>query len=344
MSTRASAVIAGLCLVAGAHAEIKEFDADDNPSGAFHIAANWDPPGVPDAGDRIVILADKTCNIEEDAEADTMEIKLHGILRIKDGATLTLDNDDHIIHVCAPPGPTCVHSDKSIIDGELIIFGQSVGGDAVLEFVNATHEISGGGRIFGLGGADFAHIVIATDIKLVNKLATDDGGIRGAMTITGETGGTNRGILRNEGIVSTSAGLILVDDERLLIDAAIESTSDGVWVTDCTGVMQFNFGSTSLQGLFTDEFVEFGSPLEGLNGGIFKFFEDVRTCGTYRRVAEGQVNVDNAVFQYANFDGFCENQSQSPQTITPYICESGEFFEIDEELDDDIPQTECADC
>ncbi len=328
-------VILGLAV--GAQADTITIDGNGSSTGDFNVAVNWNPDVVPDAGDRIVIPDGKTCNVNVDSEADTVEIEDGGNLTIKSSQTLTLDNDDHNFHTCTFPSQTCSSVDDSIIDGELTIAGSS-GGDAVLEFVNATHKISGSGMIFGALGQDFSQIEIATDIKLVNRLATFGGGIRGGMTITGLTGGSNRGILRNEGIVSTSAAMVFETNDDLVIDAAIEDNTDAIWVTDCLGTMEFKHGSINLVGEFTDEFTGY-SASSGNDGGTFKFLEDVRTCGTYWRFGCGGIDVESASFKYANFKsgGGCTNpDTDGPSEDTPNNCsETDEFYEVDTDVSAD---------
>ncbi len=331
MSNKRIAALVILGLAVGAQADTITIDGNGSSTGNFNVAVNWNPDVVPDAGDRIVIPDDKTCNVNVDSEADTVEIEGNGILVIKNGVTLTLDNDDHNFHTCPFPAPTCSFVDNSIIDGELIITGDTGGGDAVLKLINATHVFSGNGRIVGNKGQDLSHIEIATDIKLVNRLAGNGDGIIGGMTITGLTGGTNRGILRKEGNVHAAAYVVFGDDDEIVIDADIEDTSDAVWSTDCEAIMEFKYGSTALQGLFSDKRVS--QP-----GGIFKFNADVRTCGDYERGGCGGIDVENsASFKYAGFTGSCDNpDTDGPSEDTPNNCsETDEFYEVDFDVSED---------
>lgn len=329
MSNKRIAALVILGLAVGAQADTITFDGNGNSTGNFDVAVNWNPDGVPDAGDRIVIPDGKTCKVNVDSEADTVEIEDGGTLVIESGETLTLDNDDHNFHTCTFPAHSCIFVDHSIVDGQLDIVGDSGGGDAVLKITNATHEFSGEGRIVGNKGQDFSQIEIATDIKLVNKLAGIGDGILGGMTITGLTGGTNRGILRNEGKVMALNVLVFGDDDQIVIDADIEDTSDAVWSLDCGAIMEFKYGSTALQGQFSDD---------GFNiaGGTFKFNANVRTCGDYRRRGCGGIDiVGSVVFQYAGFSGSCENPGTGPSTIIPNNCASDDFFEIASDVSED---------
>lgn len=339
MLTRIMVVVAGLGLSAGAQGELKTFN---QTSGDFEEPTFWTPNGVPDADDRIIIPAGKLCNVNANAAVDTIEILTDGTdgdgnLTIKSGVTLTLDNDNHN---CPSPGPGCPAAPQhSIIDGQLDLVGDPNSGDAVLEITNATHEFTGDGRIFGNFGDD-SRIVIATDLKLINKMATIGGGIRGGLTVVGQTGGTNRGILRNEGIVSTDAAQVTgTANDNVIIDANIEDNSSAVWVTDCTGTMEFKHGNTDMKGLFTDRYSGYGFIGFGIDGGTFKFNATVRTCGTYEREGCGGLTfLNNAEFKYASFSGSCTNpDTNGTSSDTPNNCSGTDQFFI-------VNTNEAADC
>jgi len=174
------------------------------------------------------------------------------------------------------------------------------------------------------------------------------GGIRGGLTIVGETGGSGRGRLRNEGIVSTSAAQVFgTANDNLVIDALISDNSNAVWVTDCGGVLEFKHGNTDLKGLFTDQFTTYAFSF-GLNGGTLKFNANVRTCGDYERNGDGYKNdcggidVENsASFKYAGFTGSCDNpDTDGASSDTPNNCSgTDQFFEVNS----DVAADDCDD-
>ncbi len=283
-----------------------------NQTGNFNVGGNWTPNGVPGAGDRIKIPAGRTCTVTADATVDTMEVL--GTLEIDPNITLTLENDDHIIHVCNPPAPSCALSDNSIVDGDvkLVLHDNEVDGGN-LKFVNEDHIVAGDGNITGRTTTG-SEIQIAGDIVLKNQLDQTGEGIRGALTINGLSG-TVDGKLINQGVVRA--------DGVLIVDAVIDDIDDARWMSGCKDTLEFKQGSTDLEGDFTNDVMDddIGEP------GKFTFHEDVKTCGAYERAC-GWIDVDESnsvTFEYVDFvdltDGAFGCGNPGTAAGSPATCE-----------------------
>lgn len=246
---------------------------------------NWDTNAVPAADDRAKIPTGFTgVVVNGNFTVDTIEILGTGHVTIQKGKTLTLQNDDHIIHICVPLQPNCVLSDDSIIDGKLTLEGDATKG-STLAFTTKTHRLNGTGGI--VGQKVKCKISIASAIVLTNIL---DDGIRGSMEFDGAGTFNNASLLES--------------DEEIIIDCEVDDTSSASWVTGCGDAMQFNNGSTSLLG----DFSEGSATDEGR--GTFTFLETVATCGTYRSHCGSVFVISPVTFEYAEFEdlsGSCSN-------------------------------------
>jgi len=179
-----------LAASAPAFGTIKEFTASGSN---WNVPSNWSPAGIPTASDRVVIPAGVQCIIPENyqAVADTINVKattVDGELYIQPGASLTLDNDSP--HISDP--------DDSIVDG-FIWLNSAGGATATLQFITASHSVSGGGRIEGFDHTT-CKIKVANPITLTNNLASLGEGIRGGITFEASNTSTQApGTLKNNG-------------------------------------------------------------------------------------------------------------------------------------------------
>lgn len=288
--------IASMCFVFNlcnvATAEIKTFQPGE---GSWHAVQNWSPSGVPTASDRAVIPAGKICRINsEDAIADTIVVGKSGVivgcLYIHPGCTLTLENNNN--NIDAAP-------DDHEINGSVVMLrnpsGPPTAGGSIA-FTSLDHRVHGDGIIAG-SHPTLCVVSIAANIKLINRLNQAEHGIRGSMTIAGLTGTTN-GKFRNEGLVEASAkGTIVLASTTIL-----EDTSGALWsIGDCWSSLVFDREAVNLNG-------DFKHPSG--QGGLFRFNENVKTCGAYTRNC-GSIDVASGkTFRYVVFSagtGNCGN-------------------------------------
>lgn len=283
----ATALVLGVSSLSGA--DVVTFQPGGG-SGSWHDAGNWSSNSVPDGDDRVVIPSGKTCNVDADATADTMDVQ--GTLNIEPGRTLTLENNTENLIPVTPDEP-----DHSIVDGTVNLrFGSSSG--STLAFTEAaTHIVSGTGKIVGETTA--CRITIVAHKTFVNQLATDDNGIRGAMVIEGLADVSLTGTFRNEGIVYANGKGIILASTTILED--IEGAQ---WESRC-GYLEFNREALDLNG----DFQALDEP------GILTFNQSIRTCGTYIRDYCGAITLaEGKTFKYAQYSSAgnsCENPAQS---------------------------------
>lgn len=304
----AVALTAASLAATAALADRKTFDPS-GPSGDFHEAANWDPLGIPDADDRIIIPKDKTCNVWQDATVDTIEVQSDGAsdgwLEIKPGVTLTLENDDDNCGLA----PNCNHgAQNSLIDGTVYIWGDHHGsGPGVLAITTASHQFNGVGEV--TADASDAEITVASGLTLTNNLDTK--GINGDLTIAG---------------LGTFNNIALVNGNKFLYvaSAVVDDAPGARWMTGCGDCIIFETGSVTLDGDFTED-----DP-DDPGAGTFVFKDDVKTCGAYERDCGSITLENNATFKYATFvdlsNGECGNPGigqQSPGSCSdPWIVGS----------------------
>lgn len=301
---------------AGANAGVIEFSGAQN--NLWNNVNNWVGGVLPGAGDRVVIPAGKTCNLDISTTVDTLEIE--GTLNILAGMTLELENDDHN-HCTGGPFPSCPQRDNHLVDGDgTVNIGEDIAnGDAVLIVVsNDIHVFSGTGRVAGLHVE--SELQIDTDVTLVNQLDTDGGGIRGSMIIRGLTGGDAPGGILNEGLVEAKGTMVIAEN------TIIADVTDARWHVSCKTEMIFDEGATNLEGDFVHYNTASGIP----EPGAFVFNESVHTCGAYIAEACGTIDVDEAndvTFSFATLDveQFCDSCDTCPATPTcanPYVVET----------------------
>ncbi len=292
----------GLC--GSASAEVKAFQP---ATGAWHVAGNWIPSGIPAGTDRVEIPTGKTCDIQANAIADTIVVASTAVLNIHPGYTLTLENDTE--HSGFP-------DDSDIIGTVVLLVNNPPTAGGSIAFTAHEHHLLGDGAIRGQNPT-LCKITIAAGIKVRNFLAGSGKGIRGSMTIEGLTGGTN-GKFRNDGLVEADAkGTITLASTTILEDASGADWSIG----DCYSSMVFNRESLGLLG---DFFGYSGA------GGQFVFNESIKTCGTYTRHCSNIDVGSGKTFSYVIFvdgAGSCGNPGSTsgadpPTCASPYVVSS----------------------
>lgn len=264
-------------------------------SGNWDVAANWTPAVVPTASDRVEILANKICYITSSyqAAADTINVGSGAEVYIDPGCKLTLDNDT----------PQQGEYDDSTIDGVIWIYS-TASSVATLEFIGASHALSGSGRIEGKDH-NWCKIRIANSITVTNNLAGSGQGMVGGITFEGWTTGTLApGTIKNNGIIQaiedSSGPFANPRDIVLSANLYLADTTTGKWkVESCFCNMSFHREALGLRGQFY-LYSNFG----------FHFFANVKTCGMLVRDL-GALSVYNGkTFKYATFSsntGFCSN-------------------------------------
>lgn len=232
------AVVCGLVIGVGA-VQAQDTCTFDATSGDWDLASNWDcvvgGEQVPTAADRAVIASGKTCNIDSDAVADSLEVESSATLNILAGHKLTLDD---------------TADDDTTIDGTLTIAasGEDVG---ELAFVDNSQTIFGfSGKIVGLDEA--AKITVAPLITLTN-----DTTIEGALKITGD------GDFKNTGVVhaNTSGTLEVTTNE-------IKDNGGGFWKVSTSSSARLHLAAQDASYQFlTDDFrIETGKLTVGVPG------------------------------------------------------------------------------
>lgn len=249
---------------------------------------NWDKGGgqLPDAGDRVIISGDVDTVVDQDFTIDSIQIGSLATVTIQD-STLTLENDDHIVHTCPPLSPSCSLRDDHKIDGVLELCSGEHPCGTLAVTTRAQHSFNGSGSI--IGNSTSATISIASGVTMNNNLGT---GVVGSMTVEGD---------------GTFNNLAIVDAGSLMIfqTGAIDDASGAAWYTGCKSTMQFDVGSTALEGDFSED------PPSNPGSGVFVFNADVKTCGAYERGCGSITLGNNITFKYATYvnvsGGTCTN-------------------------------------
>jgi hypothetical protein len=309
------------------HADEKEFDGSESTS--FGDPLNWTPQGVPTAHTRITIPEDKTCTVDDDDyTVDSVVIEKHptnplvfGVLVIKSGYTLSLENDED---TCG----SCVEQDiDHIVDGDVRIESE-----ATLYFLDEEHVITGAGAITGF--AEDSTFRVASGAQVTRQLATDQKGIRGTLKILGGPTGQAARLFVNEGLVYSAGGHITLGPTVDLQD--IEGAR---WMLECgdpdgdnepqPGVMTFQRQELGLLGDFREVR---GSP------GIFEFEQSIKTCGTYYKWGCGTVVLStDKTFAYAFFDGGLNTCPDDSDTGTGGCNDPLTITDVDYPDPDDCP-------
>jgi hypothetical protein len=310
------AVVAAMNSVTGA--DIFTFDGSNSTD--FNDPENWDQNAVPDDGDRIVIPADKLCEVMADGETteftvDTFEIQSDpngiltpGDLRINPGITLIVENDDKNITCNPPPAPSCAQYDAYLVNGTVTLASQGGSAGTLVFTSSALHVIGGEGEIVGQIGAV---VSIDADVVVRNALDVESGGFFGDMLIDGVegTGGSADGAFDNFGRVEAGTLQII----QLSYTTLVGDAEGALWKTDDCGKLQFDADAPDLLGDFA-----LGDC------GNLEINAWVRTCGTLS-VTYNELQLDcsynivigpysGAVFEYVTFSpSGCDN----PADVVP---------------------------
>ena len=204
----------------------------------YQTACNSGSTGtVPGAGDRAVICAGQTCNVDIavdesnpfGAVADTIDVQ--GTLNIQDGKTLTLDNNND--NVAATP-------DGSVVAGTLNL--QYTSSASELAFITSDHTLTGAGSIVGAN-----HATLIT-------LGSNSLDLESQITIAGALQITESGTPTTTSFKNGSGGCVDADTSGTLEIVTVDSIAagSGEWKVTASGAnLKFSVAATGESGAFT---------------------------------------------------------------------------------------------
>jgi len=186
----------------------------------FDAAVGGNRVSRPAEDDRAVILTNKTCSVNVNAVADTIDVQSGAVLDISSAVTLSLDNDN---------GP----SSNSVVDGDVLLSNAS----AILEFKDASHSINNGGagnrRIYGTSNT--AQILVSSAITIT---LASGGNVAGSLEFR-----AGSGTLTNNGFVN--ANRANASDDTLSLYSGTFNGSGTYEVTLASATLHFLSGVTA---------------------------------------------------------------------------------------------------
>jgi len=244
---------------------------DHDGSHRWSVATNWTPNGVPGSNDSATIPVSLTCAV--DANQDVSTVDVEGTLNINAESppiVLTFHN---------------VNGTNSTVNGSINMLASGLK-LSELHFVNASHRVSGSGKITGMALGN--KIVMGHFITLHNLLATTSQGVRGTMTIDASaTLSPSPATFDNEGICESTGEI------DLTANVALSDISGALWITSGANcpVMRF-YHTAALYGDLTNTYQA---------AGLFDFEATVTTCGTWTWNGGEILVTPGASFDYVGF-------------------------------------------